>query len=58
VEMAKPAASSFALLIRSPEESLSRDLPSVFCVLVRFLWAFKEAILVLIVIAIVVFLHE
>lgn len=42
---ARPAASSAARLIRSPEESLSMLCDKFVCVLLRFLLAFKEAIL-------------
>ena len=45
--MAKPAASSFALLMRKPEESLSKDVDSAFCDEFRLRCAFKDAMFVL-----------
>jgi hypothetical protein len=47
--MARPAASSLALLMRRPVDSRCMDLFNVLCVLLRFLCAFKAVKLVLIV---------
>jgi hypothetical protein len=58
LEIAIPAASSFALLIRRPDDSRPKDTFNALCVFVKFRCAFRDAILVLIVIAIVVFLLE
>ena len=44
---ARPAASSPALLIRKPDESLAIELSSFICVMPRFRFAFKDATFVL-----------
>jgi hypothetical protein len=43
--MASPAASSAALLIRSPVESLSRDLDRAFSLADKLFWVTNELIL-------------
>lgn len=47
-EIARPAASSLALLMRSPDERRCNDVPSAFCELPRFRCAFSDSTLVLI----------
>jgi hypothetical protein len=47
-EMAKPAASSLALLIRKPEDSLCMEVERDFWVEARLRCAFKDCTLVLI----------
>ncbi len=47
VEMARPAASSFALLMRMPEDRRSIAVDSLLCDLARLFWAFSELMLVL-----------
>ena len=47
VEMARPAASSFALLMRMPEDRRSIAVASLLCEAARFFWAFSELMLVL-----------
>ena len=46
-EMDRPAASSFALLMRRPEESRWTEVASFSLLLTRFLWALIEAMFVL-----------
>src|ERR1051325_1686320 len=46
VEMARPAASSLALLMRMPDERRSMAVLSLLCVLARLFWAFSELMLV------------
>jgi hypothetical protein len=58
LEIAIPAASSFALLILRPDDNRPIDTFSALCVFDKFRCAFKDAIFVLIVIAMVVFLLE
>jgi len=55
--MDMPDASSAALLIRSPDESLSRELDRELSVEIMFLWELSAATLVLILSAIGVNLH-
>ena len=49
--MARPAASSLALLMRSPEESRSIEVAIELCERVRFRWAVRDMMLVLMVCA-------
>jgi hypothetical protein len=53
-----PAASSLALLMRRPDDSRFMELVRVLVVLFRFLWAFKDVMLLLIEIAMFKFLRE
>ena len=53
-EIAKPAASSFALLIRKPEDKRCMEVDSEDCELVRLRCAVNELMLVLMVEAILV----
>src|SRR4051812_20833784 len=48
-EMARPAASSLALLIRKPEERRCSAVVRPVADVARLRWAFKDAILVLII---------
>src|SRR5678815_761191 len=45
--MARPAASSLALLMRMPEERREIAVASLLCDVARFFWAFSELILVM-----------
>ena len=56
-EIAKPAASSLALLMRSPDDKRCREVARSDCDIVKLRWAFNDAILVLITEAIVNFLY-
>ena len=47
--MARPAASSLALLMRRPDEIHCKDIARLFCDMFRLRWAFSVAMLVLIV---------
>jgi hypothetical protein len=51
--MDRPAASSLALLMRRPDDSRFMELESVLVVLFRFLWAFNDVMLLLIVMAMI-----
>ena len=48
-EIARPAASSFALLMRRPDDSRSKEVANAPWELFKFLWAFNDRILVLII---------
>jgi hypothetical protein len=48
-EIARPAASSFALLMRRPDDRRCSDVARLFCEAFRFRCAFSEATLVLMV---------
>jgi hypothetical protein len=46
-EIANPAASSFAELIRRPDDKALTEFAKLFCALDKLFWAYKEARLVL-----------
>ena len=56
-EIANPAASSLAELIRRPEDKRLTESAKLFCALDRLFWAYKEAKLVLMTVGMTVTPH-
>ena len=52
VEIARPAASSLALLMRRPDDRRDSDVCSADCEALRLFWALRDAMLVLMTCAI------